>query len=156
MFSVNEDKFLNQYNFLEWIWILWINICSLNEYISLKVNNYIIFLKLNRYYSLKLHKYTVAGCKMMPWIQIYFVECEYKHSLIFTTNSQPQSYLSGHTNKYKLWFSSSLRTLRAEASCSNHKKCFCVPTTNPPLLFTENFRSRLYSMRTSRKTDFLN
>ena len=34
--------------------------------ISLTVNKYIISLKLNKYNSLKLHKYTVAGCKIMP------------------------------------------------------------------------------------------
>ena len=37
-----------------------------------------------------------------------------------------------------------------------HEKCLCVPTTNPPLSlnFTKNLRSRLYSVRTSRETDF--
>ena len=37
-----------------------------------------------------------------------------------------------------------------------HKKCLCVPTTNPPLSlnFTRNLRSRLYSVQTSRETDF--
>ena len=34
--------------------------------ISLTVNKYNISLKLNKYNSLKLHKYTVAGCKIMP------------------------------------------------------------------------------------------
>ena len=52
-----------------------IDIRSLIEYISLKVNNYIISLKLNKYYSWKLHKYTVAGYKVMPYVQKYFVEC---------------------------------------------------------------------------------
>ena len=37
--------------------------------ISLTFNKYIIYLKLNKYNSLKLHKYTVAGCKIMPWVQ---------------------------------------------------------------------------------------
>ena len=55
------------------------------------VNNYITSLKLNKYNSLKLHKYTVAGCKIMPREQIYFVECEYMYFLIFTllTNGKP-------------------------------------------------------------------
>ena len=47
----------NKYMFYEWISI------------SLTVNKYIISLKLNKYNSLKLHKYTVAGCKIMPWVQ---------------------------------------------------------------------------------------
>ena len=46
------------------------------------VNKYIISLKLNKYNSLKLHKYAGAGCKIMPWVQIYFVECEYMYFLI--------------------------------------------------------------------------
>ena len=37
----------------------------------LTVNKYIISLKLNKYNSLKLHKYTVAGCKIMPWVQMW-------------------------------------------------------------------------------------
>ena len=39
--------------------------------IFLTAKKYIISLKLNKYNSLKLHKYTVAGCKIMPWVQIY-------------------------------------------------------------------------------------
>ena len=50
-----------------------LNICSLNEYIFLKVNNYIISLRLKKYYSLKQHKYTVAGCKMMPELECKYV-----------------------------------------------------------------------------------
>ena len=53
--------FVNQYVLLE----------SIN--ISLIVYKYIISLKLNKYNSLKLHKYTVAGYKIMPKVQIYFV-----------------------------------------------------------------------------------
>ena len=53
--------FVNKYMSFEWIYFL-------------TVNKYIISLKLNKYNSLKLHKYTVAGCKIMPWLQIYFVE----------------------------------------------------------------------------------
>ena len=41
--------------------------------ISLTVNKYIISLKLNQCNSLKLHEYTVAGCKIMLGVQIYFV-----------------------------------------------------------------------------------
>ena len=137
---------MNEYNFFEWLYFLWINICSLNKFISLRVNKYIISLKLNKYNSLKLHKYTVAWCKIMPWVQIYFVECEYMYLLDFAsfTNGQPQSTLSGHANKYKLWFISSLRTLRAESSwiptkngdlLCPHEKCLCVLTTIPPLKF---------------------
>ena len=142
------------------IYFLWINISSLNGYISLKVNNYIISLKLNKYYSLKLHKYTVAGCKIIPtnifcrvWIYIFLEFCNEQQT---TNHSQ---LWSGDANKYKLWFISSLRTLRAETSCIPMKSV-CVATTNPPLqyhwnlLFTENFRSRLYSMRMSRKNRF--
>ena len=46
--------FVNKYIFFESISI------------SLTVNKYIISLKLNKYNLLKLHKYTVAGCKIMP------------------------------------------------------------------------------------------
>ena len=53
--------FVNQYVLLE----------SIN--ISLIVYKYIISLKLNKYNSLKLHNYTVAGYKIMPKVQIYFV-----------------------------------------------------------------------------------
>ena len=41
-----------------------------------------------------------------------------------------------------------------------HEKHFCVPATNPPFhiikifFFTGNLRSKLYSVWTSRKTDF--
>ena len=38
-----------------------------------RVNKYIISLKLNKYNSLKLHKYTIAGCKIMPWIQLFIL-----------------------------------------------------------------------------------
>ena len=90
------DKFLemniiprkNTLNCLEWLYLLWINICSLNEFISLSVNKYVISLKLNKYNSMKLHRNTVAGCKIMHWVQIYFVECEYMYFLIFTNHSQ--------------------------------------------------------------------
>ena len=57
----NDYTFVNKYMFFEWISI------------SLTVNKYIISLKLNKYNSLKLQKYSVAGCKIMPWVQIYFV-----------------------------------------------------------------------------------
>ena len=46
--------FVNKYMFFERIKI------------SLTVNKYIISLKLNKCSSLKLHKYTVAGCEIMP------------------------------------------------------------------------------------------
>ena len=48
--------------------ILFVNKYMLFERIniSLTVNKYIISLKLNKYNSLNLHKYTVAGCKIMP------------------------------------------------------------------------------------------
>ena len=49
----------NDSTFCEQIYVQYISI-------SLTVNRYIIFLKLNKYNSLKLHKYTVAGCKIMP------------------------------------------------------------------------------------------
>ena len=62
--------FVNKYMSFELIYFLAINKC-------------IISLKLNIYNSLKMHKYTVAGCKIMPWVQIYFVECEYMYFLIF-------------------------------------------------------------------------
>ena len=52
--------FVNKYLYFELIYFL-------------TVNKYIISLKLNKYNSLKLHKYTVAGFKIMPWLQIYFV-----------------------------------------------------------------------------------
>ena len=68
---------MKEYNCLELLYFLWTDICSLNEFISLTVNKYIISLRLNKYNSLKLHNYTVAGCKILPWVQIYFVECEY-------------------------------------------------------------------------------
>ena len=70
--------FVNKYMSIEWIYFLTVNKC-------------IIFLKLNKYNSLKLHKYTVAGGKLMPWVQIYFVECEYMYFLIFAlfTNGKP-------------------------------------------------------------------
>ena len=124
IFPWNEYNPVNEYNWLEWLYFLWINICSLNEFIFLTVNKYIISLKLNKYNSLKLHKHTVARCIIMPWVQIYFVECEYMYFLNFAsfTNGQPELTLSGHANKYKLWFISSLRTLRAETSC--------IPTKN--------------------------
>ena len=78
---------LNEYNILEWTdkflemnIIPWTNIiasndyiCYLNGFISLTVNKYIISLKLNKYNSLKLHKYTVAGCKILPWVQLYIL-----------------------------------------------------------------------------------
>ena len=72
-------------------------ILFVNKYMSFgciylpTVNKYIISLKLNKYNSLKLEKYTVAGCKIMPWVQIYFVECEYMYFLIFAlfTNGKP-------------------------------------------------------------------
>ena len=98
MFSLNEaiyfveliGKFLEM-NIIPWTNIiasndytfLWINICPSNEYISLQLTKYIISLKLNKYNSMKLLKYTVAGCKIMPWVQIYFVECDYMYFLIF-------------------------------------------------------------------------
>ena len=53
--------------------------------------------------------------------------------LIFAlfTNGQPQSTLNGHANKYKLWFISSLHTLRAETSCKPRKaETSCIPTKN--------------------------
>ena len=70
--------FVNKYMSKEWIYFL-------------TVNKYIISLKLNKYNSLKLRKYTVAGCKIMPWVQTYFVECEYTYFLIFAllTNGKP-------------------------------------------------------------------
>ena len=49
----------------------------LNEFICLTVEKYMISLKLNKYNPLKLHKYTVAGCKIMPLVRMYFVKCEY-------------------------------------------------------------------------------
>ena len=85
------------------------------------------------------------------------------------TNGQPQSTLNGHANRYKLWFISSLRNLRAETSCIPQKtETSCIPTKNVyvslrqirhylwNLLFisTKNLRSRLQSVWTSRKTDF--
>ena len=66
------------------------------------------------------------------------------------TNGQPQSTLSGHANKHKLWFISSLRTLRAETSCipkknrdllCPHEKCLCAPTTNLPLKFAFSLKT---------------
>ena len=70
----NEYNFVSEYNCLEWLYYF------VNEYmfferinISLTVNKYIISLKLNKYNSLKLRKYTVAGCKIMLWVQVYFV-----------------------------------------------------------------------------------
>ena len=70
--------FVNKYMSFEWIYFL-------------TVKKYIISLKLNEYNSMKLHKYTVAGCRTMLWVQIYFVECEYMYFLIFAlfTNGQP-------------------------------------------------------------------
>ena len=55
--------------------ILFVNKSMLFERIniSLTVNKYIISLKLNQRNSLKLHEYTVAGCKIMLGVQIYFV-----------------------------------------------------------------------------------
>ena len=38
-----------------------------------RVNKYIISLKLNKYNSLKLHKYTIAGCKIIPWYKYIFL-----------------------------------------------------------------------------------
>ena len=52
--------------------ILLVNKYMFFKWISLTVNKYIIPLKLNKYNSLKLHKYTVAGCKIMPYVQTYF------------------------------------------------------------------------------------
>ena len=46
-------------------------ILFVNQYVLLESIN--ISLKLNKYNSLKLHKYTVAGYKIMPKVQIYFV-----------------------------------------------------------------------------------
>ena len=70
--------FVNKYISFEWIY-------------SLQLTKYIISFKLNKDNSLKLYKYTVAGCKIIPWVQIYFVECEYMHFLIFAlfTNDKP-------------------------------------------------------------------
>ena len=140
MFSLNKDIFpwneynsVNEYNCLEWLYFLWINICPLNQFISLTVNKHIISLKLNKYNSLKLLKYTVAGCKIMLLVQIYFVECEYMYFLIFAlfTKGQPKSTLSGQANKYRLWFIGSLHTLRAETSYIPRKaETSCIPTKN--------------------------
>ena len=90
--SWHEYNFVSEYNCLEWLYFLWINICSLNEFqISLTVKKCIVSLKLNKYNSLKLHKYTVAGCKIMPWVQIYFVWFEYMYFLNFA------SFTNGHS-----------------------------------------------------------
>ena len=69
-------------------------ILFVNKYMSFEwIYKYTICLKLNKCNSLKLHKYTVAGCKTMSWVQIYFVECEYMYFLIFAlfTNGKPWS-----------------------------------------------------------------
>ena len=94
MSIVSSNKYisLNEYIFL------WINIFSLSVYISLKVNNYIIFLKLNKYYSLNLHKHTVDGCKIMPWLQICFVECEY---IFFEFSNKRPTLVNSGTNNQK-------------------------------------------------------
>ena len=67
------------------MYVLWINL------FPWIINKYIISLKLSKYNSLKLHKYTVAEWKIIPWVQIYFVECEYMYFLNFAsfTNGQP-------------------------------------------------------------------
>ena len=53
-------------------------------------------------------------------------------------------------NRYLLY------TMKSRDYLYPHEKCLCVPTTNPPLSlnFIKNLRSRLYSVRTSRETDF--
>ena len=62
--------------------------------------------------------------------------------------------------KYKLWFSSSLRNLRAKTSCIPTKNVYVslrqirLYHWNLLFIFTKNLRSRLSSVRTSRKTDF--
>ena len=58
----------NNYTFCEEIYVIWINL------FPWQLTS--ISLKLNKYNSLKMHKYWVSGCKTMPWVQIYFVECE--------------------------------------------------------------------------------
>ena len=70
----NENNSVNEYNCLECLNFLWINIRSSNEFISLK-----------------LHTYTVAERKIMPWVQIYFIECDDMCFLNFAsfTNGQP-------------------------------------------------------------------
>ena len=93
-FSLNEDISLNEYNFIEWTdkflemnIIPWTNIIASNDYTFCEK---IYFLWMN-WSPLQLtsisfpwswintisSRYTVAGCKVLPWLQIYFVECEY-------------------------------------------------------------------------------
>ena len=64
----------------------------LNEFICLTVEKYMISLKLNKYNPLKLHKYTVAGCKIMPLVRMYFVKCEYILVLCVLCEQRPLVY----------------------------------------------------------------
>ena len=71
--------------------ILFVNKFMFFEFIFLTVNNFIFSLKLNKYNSLMLYKYTLAGCKIMSWVQVYFIGYESMYFLNFAlfTNGQP-------------------------------------------------------------------
>ena len=123
--------FVNKYMFFEWISI------------SLTVNKYIISLKLNNYKSLKLHKYTVAGCKIMPWVQIFLFNLNISiswilHHLQTANHSQLWMVTQTYTNYdllvlYVVCEQIPLVCHEKQRLLYPHENCLCVPTTNPPL-----------------------
>ena len=129
----NEYISVSEYNCLELLYFLWINTCYLKESIFP--------------WQLTSISFPWSWINTIPWscinIQLLDVkqclECKYIlfnlstciSWILYHLQTQPWSTLNGHANKYKLWFISSLRNLRAETSCIPRKTVTsCIPTKN--------------------------
>ena len=137
---------LNEYNFLEINITPWTNIISLNEYIF--VNKYMFFEWIKFPWKLRIISFPWSWINTIPWscinIQLLDVKwfLEYKYILV-NVNTYISWILQQRANHNQLAVVTQANTnydlLVLWVSCkqrpllSRHEKCFCIPTTNPPL-----------------------
>ena len=116
---------VNEYNCLEWLYFLWKNICSLNEFISLTVNKYII--------SLKLNKYDLWSCTNIQLLDVKLcLDCKYillNVNICISWILQPLQT----ANNSQLW-------MVTQTNTNYDLLILCVPCEQRPLVYHEKQR----------------